>query len=336
MKISVIIPAYNCEKYIDECLNSVLNQTFEDFEIIIVCNKSSDGTLEKIKEYEQTYDKIRLIELDKNYKQGIARNIGIENAKGEYILFVDSDDKVSPDFAEKMYVHIKERNTDIAICNSLCFDSKTGRLSDRDPHFQKFYETYKDDIFCWRDIKEDIYYLSRVVWNKIYRRSFLTEKKVKFPGEIFFEDLVFGYDVLIKASNISVFDDILVYYRTNNNNSVTSKTDKTLFDYFTVFELIRQIFKNQNLYDEMKYYYLEFTIHTMYLYWTKIGWKYKKSFYEKMKEAYTDFASNDIPNNEDKEKLYHTTLFLLKRVLGKNYYQSVLLYLKDRLLKIEY
>ncbi|MCR5261879.1 MAG: glycosyltransferase family 2 protein [Candidatus Gastranaerophilales bacterium] len=338
MKVSVIIPTFNCEKYIDECLKSVIAQTFDDYEIIVADNNSTDSTKNKIKNYQQKNQNIRLIELDKNYKQGIARNIAIENANGEYILFVDGDDKAAPDFVEKMYKKISEDKTDITICNWLNFDNATGKtFKGYDGEmFDEICKNFENRIFNWQDIKEKIYFLSRMVWNKIYKKAFLTEKNLKFPGGIFFEDTVFAYDSLMKAEKISISDDILIYYRTNNKASVTAQRNAVFLDYLQVYAAIRENLKKQKVYETMKYYYLDFAIYTLYMYWLQIENKYKKVYYEKMKNFFTVLENTDIKDSQDENTINPEALFLLKRITENNYITCVFLQLKDKLLNKVY
>ena len=130
LKISIIIPCYNVEKYIDKCMNSILNQTIgiENLEIILVDDKSTDNTVERLKQYEVAYpEQIMLILCEKNGRQGTARNIGMSYATGEYISFVDSDDWIRKDMYEILMTLIEETNADI-----VQFDFKPGEEGELD------------------------------------------------------------------------------------------------------------------------------------------------------------------------------------------------------------
>ena len=117
--ISIIIPVYNVEKYLRKCLDSCINQTFKDIEIIVVNDCSPDNSAEIMKEYEQKYpDIVRCIYLDKNIKLGGARNKGVEIARGEYIIFVDSDDYMKPQMCEILYNTLNGEQADIVICGT--------------------------------------------------------------------------------------------------------------------------------------------------------------------------------------------------------------------------
>ena len=115
--VSLIIPVYNVEQYLKQCLDSVINQTFKDIEIIIINDCSSDNSLKIIKEYQQKDERIIVIDLQENKGQGNARNEGLKIAKGEYIVFVDSDDWVTNDYVETLYKAIIEYNNNITATN---------------------------------------------------------------------------------------------------------------------------------------------------------------------------------------------------------------------------
>ena len=112
-KISIIIPVYNTEKYLKRCLESVCNQTLKDIEIICINDASSDNSIAILKEFEKKDNRIKVINLDKNEGASVARNLGIEVSRGEYLGFIDSDDCVDPDFYEKLYSKAKSKNADV-------------------------------------------------------------------------------------------------------------------------------------------------------------------------------------------------------------------------------
>lgn len=115
-KISIVIPVYNVEKYLRTCLDSVVNQTFKDIEIVIVNDGSKDGSLDILKEYESRYPKLITVYSTENRGVSHARNYGIARSHGEYLLFVDSDDYIEPDMCEKLYEKASKDNNDIVIC----------------------------------------------------------------------------------------------------------------------------------------------------------------------------------------------------------------------------
>ena len=338
MKVSVIIPTYNSEEYLDECLESVINQTFDDYEIIIVDNNSQDNTIKKINDYKNNCSKINLIRLDFNYKQGIARNIGVQNAVGDYIMFVDSDDKVKNDFIEKMYKKITSDEADITICKWAPFDNKTGKINYKHEYanFYRLPEKFRNKGFNWRDIKNELYSQSNVPWDKIYKRKFLVNKSVEFPGGFFFEDNVFSYDALIKADKVTILDECLIFYRTNRKQAVTARCDETFFDYLKIFLKIRENLEKMGLYEEMKYHLLSYKVRSVIWWWKKIKFKYKKQFFEMIKKDFLEMYKTELKLIKDKRSVWTKTLFLVNRVLDNDFKTYMFFLYWDRIFRIEY
>lgn len=338
MKVSVIIPTYNCEKFLDASIGSLLKQTFTDFEIIVVDNKSEDNTVKKVKEFMEKDSRISIIELDENLKQGIARNIGVENAQGEYIMFVDGDDKVAPEFIEKMYDKITQDGADMTICRWAPFDNKTGKINYKHGYanFHRLPEKYLTESFTWRDIKEEVYSQSNVPWDKIYKKSFLIDKDVKFPGGMFFEDNVFSYDAIMKADKITVIDECLIYYRVNRRQAVTARRDETFFDYLKIFKCMKENLIKQGLYEEMKYNFINYKVHSLFWWWKKIEIRLKKPFFEMIKKDYIDMYNTELAKVNDKRNIWTKTYYLINRVLDNNFWAYLILVYWDRIFKIEY
>lgn len=338
MKVSVIIPTYNSSEYLDECLESVINQTFDDYEIIIVDNNSQDNTVEKINGYKNKFSNITLIRLDANYKQGIARNIGVQNAIGGYIMFLDSDDKVKNDFIEKMYKKITSDNADITICKWAPFDNKTGKIKYNHGYanFHRLPEKFRNKGFNWRDIKSELFSQSNVPWDKIYKRKFLINKSVEFPGGVFFEDNIFAYEALMKADKVTVLDECLIFYRTNRQQAVTARCDETFFDYLKIFSLMKKSFEKMGLYEEIKYDFLNYKVRSIFWWWKKIKFKYKKQFFEMIKKDFLEMYKTELKSIKDKRNVWTKTLFLTNRVLDNDFKTYMFFLYWDRIFRIEY
>ena len=338
MKVSVIIPTYNSENYLEDCLKSVINQTFKDYEIIIVDNHSEDNTLKIIEKFMEKYPRINLIKLDSNLKQGIARNIGVQNAVGEYIMFVDSDDKVSPEFVGKMYNKIKSDDADMTICRWATFDNKTGKVNFNHGYanFHRLPEHFRKTSFKWSDIKEEVFSQSNVPWDKIYKKQFLTYKNVEFPGGMFFEDNVFSFDAIMKAEKITVLDECLIYYRINRKQAVTARCDETFFDYLKIFSKIKENLQKTGLYEEMKYHFLNYKVRSIFWWWKKIEYKYKEKFFNMIKEDFTEMYKTEMKTINDKRNVWTKTLFLVNRVLDNDFKMYLFLVYWDRIFRIEY
>lgn len=207
-KISVIIPVYNCEKFIEKCLQSLVNQTLTDIEIILVNDGSTDNSQKIIEKFSDT--RIKLIN-KKNGGQSSARNVGLDVANGEYIGFIDSDDWVDSDFFEKLYNTAKKYNADIAMTDFIRIGptkyKKRLNISE-----EKIYEKIENKIKIANALKEGC------IWNKIYKKEILTG--LKFNEGMYFEDGPFTIRALYNSNILVTVPNTYYYYYQNPNSTV--------------------------------------------------------------------------------------------------------------------
>ena len=239
-KISIIVPVYNVENYIDKCLKSLVNQTLKDIEIIVV----NDGSLDKSEEIIEKYvkdnpTKIKYYE-KKNGGLSSARNYGLEYATGEYIAFLDSDDYVETNMYEEMYNLAKEENADMVECDFI-WEWEYGK---------KIFDTRRE-----YETKEEMMRKPRVVaWNKIYKRESIN--KIRFPEGMIYEDMEFFYKLLPNLNKISYINKYFVHY-TQREDSITNKQTEKVEDIFKIIDNIFDYYIDQNLYNkyekELKY-----------------------------------------------------------------------------------
>lgn len=222
--VSIIIPVYNSETYLENCLLSVLNQTFKNYEIIIINDCSTDDCSNIIDRYKRSYEKIIVISNEKNLGVSKSRNLGIKYAKGIYILFIDSDDCMKPDMLETM-VHVMEVNKlDVCICNFLNKEGLNISYTCQEDDFIMGIE--KDD-----DLKEYIFnyfFLNKhkyCVWNRLYRLSIIKKHNLSFKDNEFIypEDLLFNLEVCIYVSKISWINKPLYIHNIHKNSLSKSK-----------------------------------------------------------------------------------------------------------------
>lgn len=229
--ISVIVPVYNVAPWLKECLDSVLNQTFRDMEIIIVDDGSTDSSPEIIKEYVEKDGRIIAIRKE-NGGLGSARNAALKIAKGEYIAFLDSDDKIHPETYTKLYEKAKKYDCDIVFCQTAYLDNLTGNITEeKNQTALPLFEKYRDntDLITLDQLNPfDIFsYDSFVVaWNKIIKRSLIEKTNARFPERLIFEDMPFYFNTLLNAHNLAIVWERLIYYRINRKNSITSSRKK--------------------------------------------------------------------------------------------------------------
>ena len=229
--ISVIIPVYNVAPWLRECLDSVVSQSFTDLEIIIVDDGSTDESPRIIAEYAPRDKRITAVR-KKNGGLGAARNTAISLATGDYIAFLDSDDKINPDAYKKLYEPAKKYDCDIVYCQTAYLDDQTGNITEEDnqtalPLFKKFRGTHHS--FSLEEIEpENIFsYDSFVVaWNKITKRSLIEKINARFPERLIFEDMPFYFNTLLNAKTLSVVWERLIYYRINRKNSIMNASNR--------------------------------------------------------------------------------------------------------------
>lgn len=229
-KVSVVVPVYNVENYLEKCLDSILEQTLEEIEIICVNDGSTDSSLDILRCYEKRDKRISIID-QKNQGLGAARNAGIAKAKGEYVGFVDSDDFIRPTMFEKLYKKAKRFDSDVVLTNiELYFtDCGTTQLFRDNSFYQMMSDTNYFTVMQLPKVLQSI-----GVWDRIYRRTFLEEYHLQNPVSRIYEDVLFTVQTSVYARRISVVNEPLYYYRKNTGHSIVDneiKNDSYKFDF---------------------------------------------------------------------------------------------------------
>ena len=242
--ISVIIPVYNVEKYLNRCLDSVLCQTFQDIEIICIDDGSTDDCRQILKSYAEIDKRIRIISTV-NKGLSAARNIGLEKATGQSIFFVDADDAIHPDCLSILWRVLNDSKADMAHCR---FKKSNGisRLYHDIDSKKIQYRLALSYSFSGK------YNIGFNVWSNLYKRSLLDG--IKFIEGIHFEDVPFLLTVLASHPKIALLDEKLYFY-TINENSISHKPSnpKQIHDYHTGLKHIYDIYSKNNLWIELKY-----------------------------------------------------------------------------------
>ena len=212
IKVSIIVPVYNTEKYLAKCLDSLINQILQDIEIVCVNDGSTDNSLDILNEYASKDSRIKIINQE-NKMQGAARNAGTTIATGEYIGFVDSDDWVDLDYYEKLYNCAKKYDSDIALATNVRVkkDSTKKRLNITE---EKTYKTLQEKI----DVCEQ--WRNECPTNKIYRLEMLRKNHIKWPEMMYCEDKLFTMKAIYYANGIVTVPDTYYYYYWNPKSTV--------------------------------------------------------------------------------------------------------------------
>ena len=235
-KVSIIVPFYNVEKYIEKCLQTLVDQTLEDIEIILVNDGSKDKTIDIVKKYQEMYP-TKIVYLEKsNGGLSDARNYAIPYAKGEYIAFLDSDDYVETTMYQEMYEIAKKENSDMVECNFIWEYPNKSRI----------------DVGTTYNGKHEMLEKVRVVaWNKLIKREILEKSKVQFPKGYRYEDVEFTYKLIPYLEKVSFCKTPMVHY-IQRIGSITNIQNKRNAEIFDVMEHVIEYYKKNNMYTELK------------------------------------------------------------------------------------
>ena len=229
--ISIIVPIYNAEESLNKCIDSLVNQTKKEIEIILVNDGSTDNSEQIIESYTD-----KRIKYFKNNNQGIGytRNFGIQKATGKYIMFIDSDDYLKEDACEKLYNYAENKKCDLVICDFY-------RVVDN-----KLIKEQMDDMLG-NNLKDEPNILLKTnlsPWNKLYKKTLITENDIKFVEDLKYEDAPFVVECLDKATKIGQLKECLNYYVVHDNSETTIRDEKC-FDILKIVDLIRLYFKDK-------------------------------------------------------------------------------------------
>ena len=239
-KVSVVVPIYNVEKYLDRCLKSLINQTLYDIEIILINDGSTDDSKD-IAEYYAIKDERILLINQSNKGSSAARNTGIDNATSEYIMFLDSDDFYEPQCVETAYKNIKNDESDILIFGSRHIDQNNSIIKEIIPA--------RIEGMALEDMPQLLLKIENCTWDKIYRLSLFKNNEIRYPENLYYQDFAVTFHILANVKHISSISDKLVNYSVNRIGGETSEISNHLFDIFEIIELIIKYFKEKDIFD---------------------------------------------------------------------------------------
>lgn len=243
-KVSVIVPVYNTEKYLVKCLDSLVNQTLQEIEIIVIDDGSTDSSPQIIKAYSEKYPEKFVCVTQKNSGQAVARNQGVEMCIGEYIGFLDSDDEATPKMFEKMYNEAIRNHVDLVVCDYWFITKRSQQ--------ERKVKAFKDRKSMLVDVFVD-------PWNKLYKSKVLKNNGIKFPEGYFYEDTGWFACTVPFVNSTSKIDEFLVYHYKREGSSMTTLDDKRVAHIFPVMDNIINFYKEKNVYQEfyseLEYFY---------------------------------------------------------------------------------
>ena len=252
--VSVIIPVFNAEKYISTCIESLISQSYSDFEIICVDDGSTDNSPRILQQYMSMDPRIKIIE-QKNQFAGNARNTGMEVASGKYCMFLDVDDFFEKNMIELQVRQIERDHADICICDADIYDDQAGTFRKSEWLLAKSYIPHVP--FNREEIKDHIFFIKTpAAWNMIISSAFIKEHALKFQETKNTNDLYFTYAALNLAQKITVVDMVLVHYRIGTGSNLQSGNDKSPLDFCRAFLKLKELLIEKGIFDEVKRGYI--------------------------------------------------------------------------------
>ncbi len=278
-KVSVIIPVYNVENYLKQCLDSVVNQTLKDIEIICIDDGSTDNSVNILKEYAAKDDRIKVIHQE-NKGLGGARNTGIKNAHAPYLFFIDSDDWILVDCLEKLYNKITLVDADICIYGLKKYEEQSKEYIIDDYFGLSLYGDCINKLCTYKDIKSSIFERFGAVL-KFYNREFFIKNDLFYEEGVYFEDVVPHVKSIILASTIVFLDERLYIYRCDRTDSImsSSKNSEKVFDVFKFFVSVYNFLNKLEVLPEIEKEFCIFVLNQAYYHSNRIlNKKIQKSF----------------------------------------------------------
>lgn len=251
IKVSVIVPVYNTEPYLEQCIESILGQTLREMEVICVDDGSSDRSVEILKEKSRLDQRLRIL-TQKNSGGGAARNLGMKHAKGKYLVFLDSDDFFLPEMLEEMSARCEETGAQICVCKAKCYHEDLG-FETPEPAAMREEFLPRQEVFCWRDMPEAVFNaFHNWPWNKMFLRSFVLEHGLKFQEIRRTNDLLFTCTALMEAEKITTVRKEFVSYRVGIAGSCQTTNQKAPLDFFYAFLALKEYLEKKNVFSQVQ------------------------------------------------------------------------------------
>lgn len=259
-KISIVLPVYNTEKYLAETLDTILAQSFRDYELICVDDGSTDSSLEILNDYASRDSRIRVIHQD-NFGAGVARNTGIAQASAPYLMILDSDDIYLPKMFTQLYEKAEDTGADIVVCSSLEYDGETYESSPAD-YALKIDLLPQSETFTVTEISDCLFEaFMGWPWDRIYRTSLIKDNGLQFPAISNSEDGVFVYSALVKADTIAIVDEPLIKHRSSRKGSVSNSRINNPECFYDAITLLKDYLKaDTELYPKLEKSFLNWAV----------------------------------------------------------------------------
>ena len=308
--VSIIIPVYNVEKYLHDCLNSVIFQTFKSIEIICIDDGSTDKSLEILKVFAEKDKRIKIFRNSKNKGPGAARNLGISKSTGKYISFLDSDDWIDENCIETCFEIAEKHNLDILMYKLINYEQDNQYFYKTDYYSMNFMNEHVGKIFNAYNFDNNlIFRLQNGPCNKFFLKSLIKDNAISFPEGVIHEDNPFFFKTIYHAKKIMMINEFF-YNRRIQSNSITRKNGYEMTDVMEISDLALKFFIENNIYEKIKKNVINYIVSMYKSKFYAIDPKFKLSFYSLMKKRLNKFLyeyglkedfDDNITNYENKK-----------------------------------
>ena len=295
VKVSVIMPVYNGEDFLAESIDCILNQTLTDLELICVDDGSVDDSLNILNELAGSDSRIQVYHQE-NRGGGAARNVALTYASGEYVYFMDADDKLELDALEKLYGLCEEKNLDFTIFKAINYDEDTGKYYETpDYSMEKLATQMKGKVFSFDDLGDLIFNITVTPWSKFYNLDFVKRSGAQFAEGLIFHDNVFFWEVLFNAKRMYFLDEFL-YTRRRYSKSSTGAGDKRYANIIIIINRNIELFIKYDQFERYKTTLYNKKIFWIYMRYENIQQKYKQFFFDEMKRDFSKMLTHERYN----------------------------------------
>jgi len=301
-KVSVIIPVYNTEKYLEDCIKSVTKQTLEEIEIICINDGSTDKSLEILERLSNFDERIKILNRE-NRGSARARNEGILTAKGNYITFVDSDDKIEKTFLEKTYESANSNNADICCCGYYVYYQNKNKKKYANPKYRLDVLRKYPQPFDYKTLGEDVFKINLEICSKLFKRDFLIKNNILYPERKIAEDVLFFCKSVLNAKRITAVFEQLYLYRKNNTTNISDRATDFIPQIFESLNEVEEYMNSFKDFELVKYSYYGAKLDILTYWLFKIKENTREQFFETAKKTLAPLK------NLEGSKLHNAKLF---------------------------
>lgn len=292
VKVSVIMPVYNGEDYLEESVDCILNQTLDDLELICVDDGSADNSLAMLNDFAAKDKRIRVFHQE-NRGGGAARNVALRHASGEYVYFMDADDRIEGDALEKLYDLCQKKQLDFVIFKAINYDEDTDNYYETpDYSMTKLAEFTKGEVFDFNDLGDLIFNITVTPWSKFYNLDFVRKSGAQFAEGLIFHDNVFFWEVLFNAKRIYFLDEF-IYTRRRHSTSSTGAGDKRYANIIIIINRNVEIFIRYGQFERFKNILYNKKVQWVYMRYENIQARYRQFFFDEMRGDFTKMLDNE-------------------------------------------